>query len=315
MNKLKVCFVGIGSIAKRHIKNLYDICDEKNLNLQVDALRSKNGKFLDNIKYKISNVYYNENELPHDYDVIFITNPTDFHIDTLKRLHDKGKHFFIEKPLTSYKKLNKVFDIKYRHDSVYYVACPIRYTNVIQFLKKHINLSDVISVRCISSSYLPEWRPGIDYRNTYSSSKDLGGGVSIDLIHEWDYIQYLFGKPESIYYTCGKKSSLEIDCEDYAIYVAEYGEMVVELHLDYFGRKSLREIMIFTNHDTIVGDLIGSKVTFLKAGKVIDFSEERNDFQKNELRNFFCLIERNEKNINYIKEAYQTMNYTQGVIK
>ena len=40
MNKLKVCFVGIGSIAKRHILNLQAICRENNIALCVDALRS-----------------------------------------------------------------------------------------------------------------------------------------------------------------------------------------------------------------------------------------------------------------------------------
>ena len=185
---------------------------------------------------------------------------------------------------------------------------------MIQFLKKNLDLSDVISVRCISSSYLPDWRPGIDYKNTYSAHRDLGGGVSIDLIHEWDYIQYLFGQPKSIFYTSGKKSSLEVDCEDYALYIAEYMDKVIELHLDYFGRKTMRDIMVFTNHDTVIGNLIEGKVTFLKEEKTIDFSEERNDFQKKELIHFLNLIEHKVYEGNSINEAYRTINYTQGVV-
>ena len=62
-----------------------------------------------------------------------------------------------------------------------------------QYVKNNVDLSKVYSARAISSSYLPDWRPGQDYRTTYSAHKDMGGGVSIDLIHEWDYLSWLFG--------------------------------------------------------------------------------------------------------------------------
>jgi predicted dehydrogenase len=315
MEYLRACFVGVGSIAKRHIKNLYEICNEQKIGVKIDALRSGNKKLPEDIETYISNIYYNETELPAYYDVIFITNPTDYHIDTLKKVHNKARHFFIEKPITSYKKLESVHEISYREDSVYYVACPLRYTNVIQYLKNNVKLEEVISVRCISSSYLPDWRPGVDYRDTYSAHKELGGGVSIDLIHEWDYIQYIFGKPEKILCSLGKKSNLEIDCEDYAYYIAEYKDKVVELHLDYFGRKPIREIMLFTKADTIVGDLVNSKVKYLKSGKIVDFSEDRNDFQKKELKYFLSLLIQDNVVRNYVLEAYNTMKYTQGVVE
>lgn len=314
MKDLKVCFVGIGSIAKRHIKNLIEVCNSQGITIKIDALRSRKVKLDESIEDLISNIYHNEAELQEDYDVIFITNPTDFHIDTLKSVHEKAKHFFIEKPITSYKNLESVLDVPYRTDSVYYVACPLRYTNVIQFLKNNIDINKVVSARCISSSYLPEWRPGIDYRNTYSAHRELGGGVSIDLIHEWDYIQYLFGKPEKILYLAGKKSNLEIDCEDYAYYLADYDDKVVELHLDYFGRKTIREVMLFMEDDTIVGNFVDSNVRYLKSGKTIDLSEKRNDFQKKELLHFLSLIN-SRKGHNYSFEAYNTMNFAQGVVK
>lgn len=317
MNKLKVCFIGVGSIAKRHIKNLSLICREDGITLTVDALRMSPQllPLPQEFAALLHKTYIDYTEMPKDYDIIFITNPTDFHIDALKRVHDKANHFFIEKPVTSYQKIEAIFQINYRSDSVYYVACPLRYTNVIQYLKENIHISDVLSVRCISSSYLPDWREGTDYRNTYSAHKDLGGGVRMDLIHEWDYIQYLFGKPDHIFYTFGKKSKLELDCEDYAVYIAEYRDKVVELHLDYFGRKPLREIMIFTKEDTVVGDLIHNRVSYLKQGNVIDFSEQRNDVQCKELRHFLTLLDSSKSDRNFILEAYQTLQYTQGVVK
>lgn len=313
MNTMKVCFVGVGSIARRHIKNLKDICVERGIQLTVDALRRSISATVDGVEF--SNVYTDDIQLPNDYDAIFITNPTDFHMDMLNILHNKSKHFFIEKPLTSLKKLQEVEDFCCRETSVYYVACPLRYTSVIQYIKNNVDVSDVIAARCISSSYLPDWRPGIDYRKTYSADKELGGGVSIDLIHEWDYIKYLFGMPEEVLYANGKFSGLELNCEDYASYIATYKDKIVELHLDYFGRKTLREIMLFTKDDTIIGDLVNSTITYLKEGKVIEFGENRDDFQRNELRFFLDAIEGAVENNNKMWDAYQTLKLTQGKVK
>lgn len=308
---MKVCFIGVGSIAKRHISNLRIIAEEQHIDLHIDTVRrpSSVSEVLD-----VNHVFYSTEDLQPEYDAIFITNPTDFHLITLEQVKDKSNCFFIEKPLTSIRRLQDIKTLNLNEKSICYVACPLRYTSVIQYLKSIVTNQRILGVRCISSSYLPEWRPGIDYRTTYSAHKDLGGGVAIDLIHEWDYLQYLFGLPESITYLKGKKSDLEMDCEDSALYIAEYPDKFIELHLDYFGRKTIREIMIFTSEDTIVGDLVQSKVSFLKSGKTVDFGEKRDDFQKKELRHFLDIIASGHSD-NSIYDAYRTTLLTQGIVE
>lgn len=307
MERLRVCFIGVGSIAKRHIRNLRYVAKERNIKLEIDALR-RNQETVDGI----DRVYNDEKDVPSDYDVIFITNPTDKHLESLNRFHDKGKHFFIEKPVVSLPQIDKARQFRTRNDSVYYVACPLRYNAVIQYIKKNINPNDVISVRSISSSYLPDWRPGQDYRETYSAHKNMGGGVSIDLIHEWDYLTYLFGQPQRILSMIGKKSCLEIDSDDYAIYLAEYGDKIIEIHLDYFGRKTIREIQLFTKEDTIIGDLANNKLISLCSGKQIDFNENRDDYQRRELDYFLDMI----SGIRNCEDGYyhglKVLDYTQG---
>ena len=309
MNKLKVCFVGVGSIAKRHIRNLKTICSEKDIQLTIDAFRRSLEPF-----DGIGNIYCSENDIPNDYDVIFITNPTALHLQTLKQFHDKGKHFFIEKPVVSLSQIENAKQFQVRGDSIYYVACPLRYNAVIQWIKKNVNPQDVISVRSISSSYLPEWRPGQDYRDTYSAHKDLGGGVSIDLIHEWDYLTYLFGWPKTVCSMIGKKSDLEIDSDDYAIYIADFDNKTAELHLDYFGRKTIREVQLFTKKDTLVGDIASNKISFLQSGETLDFHEERDDYQKRELLYFLDLINRLAFVENGYHHGVKVLELTQGKI-
>lgn len=309
MRKLKVCFVGVGSIAKRHIRNLRDVCYDRQINLQIDAFRRYQSK-VDGI----DNVFNMIEDVSSDYDVIFITNPTEQHLSTLQQFHDKGKHFFIEKPIVSICQIEKAKQLQQKKDSVYYVACPLRYNAAIQFIKTNINPDDVISVRSISSSYLPDWRPNQDYRNTYSAHRDMGGGVSIDLIHEWDYLVDLFGWPEKVFSMLGKKSSLEIDSDDYAIYIAETSNKIIELHLDYFGRKAIRIVELIMRDDTVVFDLINNKASYLLSGKEIEFKESRDDYQKRELNHFLDLISDDISPISEINQAIKILELTQGIV-
>jgi len=311
---MKVCFIGVGSIGKRHMKNLKRIFEDRAESLQIDICRSGKGKPLEKEIESVVTARYNSlSDLPEDYDIIFITNPTEYHLEVLKIVNNKAKHFFIEKPLTSIKQLGNYAEIQEMAGKTYYVACPLRYTKVIQYAKEHIAKDQIFGVRCISSSYLPEWRPGQDYRDTYSAHRDLGGGVAIDLIHEWDYIKYLFGMPDMVHKVITRVSDLEIDSDDIACYIGEYRDKIVELHLDYFGRVPIREMQIYTAKETIECDLIRSQIRYLKSGKVIDLTEERNDFQISELKHFLDMVEHKCNNENTMQDAYKTLLLTQGV--
>lgn len=311
---MKVCFVGIGSIAKRHIRNLVSIREKREINISIDALRRSTSELSD-APNEVESIYTSIESLPKDYDVIFLTNPTEYHAEMLIALHENASHFFIEKPVTSLGTLKKLRDFEFRDDSIYYVACPLRYTNVIRYLKDNIDVKKVNAVRSISSSYLPEWRQGVDYRNTYSAHKDMGGGVDIDLIHEWDYLTYLFGMPSQVNSFMGKVSDLEIDSNDYAIYIAQFNDnLICELHLDYFGRKSIRAIEVYMDDDTLVGDLVEGNIRYLKSERIIELPEERDAYQTRELEYFLDVINDKCKVQNDVVNAMKVLNLTQGVI-
>ena len=315
MNMLKlykVAIIGFGSIGSRHLLNIVSVLNEQGKTFTVDLIRSGIGKNLDiEISQYISNIYTSYDFVPDDYDVIFVTNPTHLHFETVKYFVSKTKHMFIEKPVFDSVDISLEL-LNLKDDNIYYVACPLRYTDVIQYLKYKCILKNVYSVRVICSSYLPEWRPNQDYRNTYSAHKEFGGGVSIDLIHEWDYITYLFGKPQQVLNMKGKFSNLELNSDDLSIYIARYPNMAVELHLDYFGRKTIREIQIFTDEDTIIGDLTNSEIRYLKSEKVISFKEQRNDFQRKEIVHFFDIIDGRAVNDNDIVTAIRTLHLAKG---
>lgn len=314
MRVMEICFVGIGSIAKRHIKNLRIIAQEKGIELHIDAIRRSKVLDDDTLSLNLRNIYCSYDEIKCNYDVVFVTNPTQMHLETIRNMKSWCKNFFVEKPIVTYEQVQTLEDLDLQNDVKCYVACPLRYNAVIQYIKHHIDLNDVISIRSISSSYLPDWRPGTDYRNTYSAQEDLGGGVSIDLIHEWDYLTYLFGNPKSVQSIITRKSNLEINSDDLAIYLAEYEDKAIELHLDYFGRKTIREVMLITKDETIIGDIANSKISFLKSGEEMDFHEERDAYQIRELEHFLDIIDDKKINDNTIKHAVDVLKISQGEI-
>jgi len=311
---MKVCMVGLGSIGTRHLKNLISISSELGISLEIDALRSGNNQLPPDIVELLSTEYFSYDETPDDYDIVFITNPTALHYDSIDRVLSKTKHLFIEKPI--FDKIDyEYMSLQWKKDGVYYTACPLRYHSVIKYLKEFVQENKVYSVRCICSSYLPDWRPDVDYKQSYSALSELGGGVRGDIIHEWDYLQYLFGPPLEVNCQYGKFSHLDITSEDSAVYIAKYMDKLISLHLDYFGRFHRREIELFIEDDVIVGDMVNNQVKLLKSGEIISLPQERSVMQKEELACFLDMVKGKSENINDVATAVSTLKLAMGVYK
>ena len=309
--RYKIAFCGLGSIAKRHIKNVCAYLEGKGDTYEIDLYRSSVKELPDEIKGHVTQQYVFSEPIEKNYDVVFVTNPTSMHYETVERFAAHTKSFFIEKPIFDSTAVNeKIFEsIK---DIPSYVACPLHYNAVLQYIKQNVNPEDVICARAMSSSYLPDWRPGQDYRNTYSAHKDLGGGVSIDLIHEWDYLTWLFCMPTECHSLINRVSNLKIDSDDLAIYIGKNDKTTFELHLDYFGRKTQRTLDLFTIDDTILCDLIAGTVSFLKKGETIKLESERNAFQMAEIAHFFDIINNKIANDSTPEHAYQVLKIAKG---
>ena len=97
MNCLNVCFVGVGSIGKRHIRNLHIVCEKRGIEVHIDALRRPGSKPLPaDLGLRREFTYLSEIKEP--YDIVFITNPTENHIETMEHMQPYGKHFFMKSP-------------------------------------------------------------------------------------------------------------------------------------------------------------------------------------------------------------------------
>lgn len=309
---MKICFIGLGSIGSKHIKNISNILKERKIEYSIDALRSNNSMLPKDIMTLLSMVFYNIDELPKDYDIIFVTNPTNLHYEVITKIVHKTMHLFIEKPVFESCKYD-LEGLNLESYGIYYVACPLRYSPVIKYIKNVIEKEKIYSVRAISSSYLPDWRKGADYREIYSAKKSQGGGVSLDLIHEWDYLIDLFGIPLQVYKLDGKYSNLEIDSDDISAYIAKYSDKIVELHLDYFGRNTIRQLELYCENYVIYADLIQNTVEY-KGTIQKTINLEKEDMYMNEMNCFLDMILNKADNNNDIHHAFKVLGIATGAV-
>lgn len=304
---MKVLFVGVGSIGTRHLKNLHFVAKERGISLSVTALRSSDRELPAQTRALIDRQIKTLDDTV--YDLAFITNPTTLHRQALSDLKGKVKFYFIEKPIFE----DCIYDIDALglNAKNAYVACPMRYTAAYMTLKRLLKSEKVYSVRIICSSYLPGWRPNIDYRKNYSAIRELGGGVTIDLIHELDYMTDLFGFPLESCNFRGTYSDLEITSDDLSVYIARYRDKICEVHLDYFGREYRRTCEVFTKDGTYEAEF-GKGSVKLPSGEIINCNEDANERFIREMRNVLDIMDGKAENINDVYRANMVLALTLG---
>lgn len=297
---MKVLIVGFGSIAKKHIQVLRRIIPDAD----ITALRSTATSILDSTIKSV----YRWIDVDVDIDFIIISNPTSKHYPTIFEATNFGVPLFIEKPilanLEGVDKLEKEITSK---NITTYTAFNLRFHPVIVWLKENLEAKRIIEVRAYCGSYLPDWRPSRDYRTIYSAKKNLGGGVHLDLIHELDYLHYLFGQPVSSNSFLSKKSELEIDSFDCAHYWLEYDRFNISVLLNYYRRDSQRNLDIVCEDETIVSDLIDYKITNSKGDVLFESEPDLLKTYETQMKYFINCITKGETPMNSFAEAAHTL--------
>lgn len=305
-----IAFVGLGSIGTRHLNNVRAFLDARGDTYTIDLYRHQ---LQDNIPEGVHAQYLYGEEFSdkQQYDIVFVTNPTSMHEEAVRMFIGHTKAFFIEKPVFDKTDVDEE-SLKQLDGIPNYVACPLRYNPVLQYVHESGLCKDAIAVRAICSSYLPDWRPNTDYRQCYSAHRDMGGGVGIDLIHEWDYLTWLLGMPEESYAIQTKLSGLEIDSDDLAMYIARTKTTGIEVHLDYFGREAIRQLEVFLPDDTLRCDILKGTVTYLKSEKLLTFEAERDAFQMKEIAHFFDIADGKMASDSDVRHALNVLKIAKG---
>lgn len=299
---MKVLIVGYGSIAKKHVTAIRKI----NPLAEIYALRSNK---LANDEPAIINIFSLEEAKTLDIDFIIVSTPTNLHFKNIEELIPFEKPLFIEKPLSDSLQIASVLPEIESSNIPTYVACNLRFLDVLRYVKdKYINKSYKINeVNSYCGSFLPDWRPDQDYKKSYSASSKMGGGVHLDLIHELDYIYWLFGHPITVNKVLKSKSSIGIEAIDYANYTLEYENFTSSIILNYYRRDPKRSLEILTDQCTVLVDILKNQV-YENGNLVFESKQLILDTYENQLNWFIALIDKKEMNtFNSVIEAYEVL--------
>ena len=301
---MKVLIVGLGSIAKKHVVAIRKLTE----NVDLYALRSAEDS---PIFEKVINLFTEKQIAEHNFDFAIISNPTSEHKSAISMLLGLKIPLFIEKPLFDVVGLQEK-ELLSKMELLQiptYVACNLRFLDSIQFIKKEVEDKRINEVNIYCGTYLPDWRPGENFRKSYSANIEMGGGVHIDLIHELDYTFWLFGAPlrtDSLFTSC---SSLEISSFDYANYRWQYKGFTANVVLNYYRKDPKRSLEIVCEQGTYYVNLLKNEVSF--NSDIIFTSEQKIADTYETQMNFFLtnILTGNELDFNTAFEAYQILNY------
>ena len=295
---VRVLIAGLGSIGRRHLRNL------RRLGVADILLYRSRPEPLDEAP-----------ELPVFDDlsralaarptVVVVTNPTARHLRVAAPAAEAGCHLFIEKPLSdSWSGVEDLLATIRRRRLIALVGFDLRFEPGLRRIKALLTAGAIGRVTAIQAQvgqYLPDWHPWEDYRHGVSARMETGGGVILDLIHELDYVGWLLGPVSSMACFADRVSSLEIETEDTAAMLLRFeGGAIGTVHLDYVQRAPSRTCRIIGEEGLILWDHLARRVRWYEAGRDAweEFSYEghsRDDRFLDEARHLLACLEGRER--------------------
>lgn len=302
---MRVLITGLGSIGRRHLRLLRENPAVSDI---VALRRQATGEYDDVEEYEDV-----DRALSTSPDVAFVTNPTFKHVETAVRCAEAGCHLFVEKPLShSMDGVTRLCSVVEEQSLTTMVGCQLRFSPVLEEVHRIMEEGRhgaPLSFEAYSGSYLPDWRPESDYRESYSADPEAGGGAVLDLIHELDYSHWLFGPFADVCGQIGQVSSLEIESEDVGVMALHGEDNLGTIHVDYCRPTPRRTLEVVCEEGVVHADLVHQELTVEADGErnTMDFEYTRDDMFRRQIDHFLTAVENGERTYNPLSEGKEVL--------
>jgi predicted dehydrogenase len=252
---MKFLIAGLGSIGRRHFRNLITLGEK-----DIVFLRTHKATLPDDelAGYPVETDIH-EALKKHQPNAVIVANPTALHMDIAIPAAKAGCHILLEKPIAdSLDRVEELQKAAQRSGSKILVGFQFRHHPTLNKARELIQsnaLGKVLTVHAHWGEYLPQWHPWEDYRQSYAARDDLGGGVIRTLTHPLDYLRHLIGEVESLWSFNSHISALEVGVEDVAEIGLKFaGGAIGGVHLNYFQRPPVHRLEIVGTNGTLRWD-------------------------------------------------------------
>jgi len=259
---MKFLIAGLGSIGRRHLRNLIALGEK-----DVVLLRSHRATLPDD---ELAN-FPVETDLrealkKHQPDAVIVANPTALHLAVAIPAAEFGCALLMEKPISH--SLENLDTLQKYADKIL-VGFQFRYhptLNKARDLIQQNALGKIFSVRAHWGEYLPQWHPWEDYRTSYAARAELGGGVVRTLTHPLDYLRFLLGEVKSVWSFNEHLSALEMDVEDVAEIGLKFSNGAIgSAHVNYVQRPPKHTLEIVGENGTLFWNNADGSLRFERA--------------------------------------------------
>lgn len=278
---MKVLIIGTGSIGRRHLANLSRLLPD------MEVVIWRPGRpGADDRSRELGATVVADLDQARPFDLAVVANPSALHAQALLELIPLKVPLYLEKPLvTDAGQLEAVARCIRDHgyDAPSLSGCNLRFLPSLQRLKAAIDdgmAGEICRVSMQVGQWLPDWRPGTDYRQSYSADPARGGGVVFDLVHELDAARWLFGEMSALQALAGHSHELGVASESQALINmrADRDSALVAVGMDYIARPPVRRYEIYGSRGTLVWDLFERRLAFHDGTGGHSLSDASDDF-------------------------------------
>ena len=268
----RILIVGLGSAGHRHLR----LARKQFPDSKIKILRSNATNLIPELS---DGCFINlEDAINFAPQIGVIANPSSFHMNIAQEFAQIGVHMLVEKPLSnSLEGVLRLIETCKESNSVLMTGYNLRFSTSLRYFHDQLVqkiIGNVLSVRCEVGQYLPTWRPETDYRQGVSARRDLGGGVLLELSHEFDYLRWIFGEVDWVRATLSHQSSLDIDVEDSAHLTLGFlrngdgRQLIGTLNLDFIRHDQTRTCIAIGEKGSLRWDGIAGEVSLFNEGDV-----------------------------------------------
>ena len=297
---MKFLIAGLGSIGRRHFRNLIALGEK-----DIVLLRSHHATLPDDELVG----YPAETDLiealkKHKPDAVIIANPTALHLEIAIPAAEFGCSILMEKPIShSLEHLDQLDSVLKKNGGQLLTGFQFRFHPTIQTAAQLVRdgaIGRPLSFHVQWGEYLPNWHPWEDFKQSYASRVDLGGGVVLTLTHPLDYIRMLLGEVDSLW-AFTNLLNLGLPVEDAAEIGMKMSNGVIgSVHVDYNRQPPAHQWEIIGSHGTMKWDnATGNLDVFLAEKKTWETHQPPAGFERNvmfidEMKHFVAVVQKKE---------------------